>query len=117
MYVPFSNMGINDLEADEMGYVDVNAWERGDDVNSGIPVPEEKGQKYQNLWLSEDDPRAVPPPAIICPVHRLGCKKGICEEMSKKLKEIERAELKAKWEEENLKKNKGTLFSFFFPHK
>jgi hypothetical protein len=113
MYVPYSNMISNDLEPEEMEYGYVNALERGDDVNgvdSGIPVPEEEGRKYQNLWLSEDDPRAVPLPAIICPVHRYGCKKGICEDMSKMLKEIKRAELKKEWEEENLKKNKGTHF-------
>jgi hypothetical protein len=106
---------IHDLAPEEMEYVHVNTWERRDDANvldSDIPVPVEQGRTYQNLWSSEDDPRAVPPPAIICPVHLLGCKKGICEEMSKKVKEIKRAELKAKWEEENLKKSKGTLFAW-----
>ena len=76
----------------------VNAWERGDDGNAldtDIPVPVEG---YQNLWLSDDDPRAVPlpNPDMICPVHHPACKKGICEDMSKKLKDIKKAELKAK---------------------
>ena len=102
---------INDLEPEEMEYAHVSAWERkydADALDSDIPVPVEESQKYQNLWSSEDDPRAVPPPPIICPVHRLGCKKGICEDMSKMLRDIKRAELKAKWEKEGFKKNKGT---------
>lgn len=100
---------INDLAPED---AHVNACERGDDadaLNSDIPVPGEEGQKYQNLWSSEDDPRAVPTPALICPVHHLACKKGICEDMSKKLKDIKKAEMKAKWEEEKMK-NKGTSF-------
>ena len=118
IYVPFSNMNfpdINDLEPEEMEYAHINAWERGDDANavdSDIPVPVKEGRKYQNLWLSEEDPRAVPQPALICPVHRLACKKGICEDMSKKLKDIKRAELKAQWEKE--KKKKGTRFVRLF---
>ena len=117
MYVPY-DMKSDDLAPEDMEYTHVNSWERGDDVNaldSNIPVPEKEGREYPNLWSSEDDPRAVPLTAIICPVHHIGCKKGICEEMSKKLKEIKKAELKEKWEREKLKKNKGTRFTFFFP--
>ena len=113
MYVGITNMkfpDIDDLEPEDMEHAHVNPWERGDESNNAdIPVPEE-GRDYQNLWSSEDDPRAVPPPAIICPVHFIGCKKGICEDMSRILKEMKRAELKAKWEQENLKKSKGTRF-------
>ena len=108
---------INDLVPEEMEDAHVNAWERGYDANavdSDIPLPGEEGQRYQNLWLSEDDPRAVPPPAVMCPVHGLACKKGICEEMSKKLKEIKKAELRAEWEKEKLKKTKGTRFIVLF---
>ena len=106
---------INNLEPEDMEHGHVGAWERGDDVDaldSGIPEPVKEGQKFSNLWSSEDDPRAVPPPDIICPVHQIGCKKAICEDMSKMLREIKRAEMKAKWEQEGLKKGKGTLFSF-----
>lgn len=122
IYVPFSDMNFGDNDdpaPEEMEYTHVNAWERGDgdDVNvnaldSDIPVPRREGRKYQNLWSSEEDPRAIPPPAVICPVHHIGCKKGICEEMSKLMREIKRAEMKAQWEQEGLKKSKGTHVSF-----
>lgn len=102
---------INDLAPEEMEDAHVNVWERGDAANavdSDIPVPVEDGRKYQNLWASEDDPRAVPLPAEICPVHHLACSKGICEDMSKIIRDKKRAELKEKWEKE--KKKKGTRF-------
>jgi len=91
-----------------MEYVDVNASERGvsavDSETSGAPAVEER---YQNLWLSEDDPRAIPLPdaRLICPTHHIACKKGICEDMSKILRDIKKEKLKAEWEEKM--KNKG----------
>ena len=117
IYVPHPNMNISDIngiEPEAMEYTHVGSLERGDDVSAsdlGNAGPIEEGKKHPNLWSSEDDPRAVPLPAIICPVHHIGCKKGICEDMSKKMKEIKRLEMKAKWDEENLKRNKGNTFS------
>ena len=118
IYVPFSGMKIShindDFAPEEMGYADVNnTGERGDVANAvAVPV-EEEVREYQNLWLSEDDPRAIPLPAVICPVHNIACKKGICEDMAKILREKKKAELREIWEKQ--KKNKGTRFvsSFF----
>ena len=121
IYVPFSHMNIpsiDDLDPEEMEDAYVNAWERGvasNSANSDLPVPEDQDERYENLWVSEDDPRAVPTPAEICPVHHLACKKGICESMSKILRDKKKAELKAKWELEN--KKKGTGFVLLFSHR
>ena len=100
-----------------MEYVDVNASERGvsavDSETSGAPAVVEE---YQNLWLSEDDPRAIPLPdaRLICPTHHIACKKGICEDMSKILRDIKKEKLKAEWEEKM--KNKGIRFMSFSCH-
>jgi hypothetical protein len=48
----FPDINLNDLAPEEMEYVHVNTWERGDDANvldSDIPVPVEEGRKHQNL--------------------------------------------------------------------
>ena len=103
----------DDFAPEEMGYADVNTGERGDAADavadSDIPVPVEEGRKYENLWLSEDDPRAIPLPAVICPVHNIACKKGICEDMAKILREKRKAEMRETWEKEK-KNKKGTRF-------
>ena len=99
IYVPYSGMNINDLAAEEMGYTDLNSGEGGDVANgvdsSDVAIPAEEVREYQNLWSSEDDPRAIPAPAVICPVHRLGCKRGICEDMAKILGDMKKRELRA----------------------
>ena len=101
-------MKLNDVE--EMGYTNVNAGDAGNGVDSDIPAPAKEGREYQNLWSSEDDPRAIPPPAVICPAHGIACKKGICEDMAKILRDKKKAELRATWEKEKLK-NRGKTFS------
>lgn len=116
MYVPFSGINIDGLAPEEMEDAHVNVWEGknpADAVDSeDIPV---SGQNYQNFWSSEEDPRAVPLPAEICPVHNLACKKGICEDMSKIIRDKKKAELKEQWEKAaKKKKEKGTHDLLFF---
>jgi hypothetical protein len=119
IYVPFSGMKINAniLPVEGMEYTDLNASERGgadavDSETSDAPAHTEEGQKYQNLWSSEDDPRAIPlpDPNLICPTHHIACKKGICADMSKILRDIKKAKLKAEWEEKQ--KNRGIPLFF-----
>ena len=122
IYVPFSGMKIvaNNVAVEGMEYTDVNASERGgadavvDSETSDARAHAEEGRKYQNLWSSEDDPRAVPlpDPNLICPTHHIACKKGICADMSKILRDMKKAQLKAEWEEKQ--KNRGTPCFFFF---
>jgi len=108
IYAPYSALR---AAPEEMEYANVNGLDRGDanTVNSepsdAPALVEEGAKKYPNLWSSEDDPRAIPLPAVICPTHHIACKKGICEDMSKILRGIKREKLKAEWEEK--KKNKG----------
>jgi hypothetical protein len=47
-----------------------------------------------NLWADEEEKlklKPVPPEMPRCPVHDLLCKKGICKDMSRIIKEQERA--------------------------
>jgi hypothetical protein len=92
-----------------MEYTNVNDLDRGDGNTEPSALAEEGPKKYQNLWSSEDDPRAIPLPAVLCPTHHIACKKGICEDMSKILRGIKREKLKAEWEEK--KKTKGIRLS------
>jgi len=112
IYVPFSNMefgDIHDLSPEEMEHAHVNAWERGgmDPETSKGPTPATEGQVYGNLWKSEEDPRTPALPELICPTHLVVCNKGICQDMSKMIKDKKREENRAKWEEDKKKKNKG----------
>ena len=113
IYVTPYGMNI-DLAAEEMGYTDVNSGEIGDEANdmdsSYIAVPVEEVRGYQNLWSSEDDPRSLYWLLLWSVLFTVSdAKKGmICEDMAKMLRDMKRAELKANWEKENLKKDKGT---------
>lgn len=103
---------IDDLPPDEMESAHVSFWEREniDGVNPETSTPGEQGRTYGNLWLSEEDPRAIPAPnpEDICPTHHIACKKGICEYMSKLIKARERKARQAEWEKK--KKNKKGTF-------
>ena len=85
IYIPYSNVKAT-VDNHVREHMEYNASERGviavDSETSGAPAVVEE---YQNLWLSEDDPRAIPLPNahLICPTHHIACKKGICEDMSK----------------------------------
>ena len=122
---------IDDLAPEELEHAHINAWEKGeedknnnhngDTMEPKSKTSEEKEDRaYGNLWLSEEDPRAIPPPKLICPTHRIMCKKGICEDMTKLLRAEKRKELEAQWEAEGKNKKKGTFlflylfFAFFF---
>lgn len=117
---------IDDLAPEELEHAHINTWEKGEDDNNNNTVEpkseeedpakaKEEDRAYGNLWLSEEDPRAIPLPKLICPTHRITCKKGICEDMTKLLRAEKRKELEAKWEaeEKNKKKKKGTLYFYF----
>jgi len=99
---------IDDLSPEELEYAHINPWEKGE---TGDVEPETKEDRtYGNLWLSEEDPRAIPlpDPELICPTHHIACKKGICEDMGKILRAKKMRELRAEWEKEGKnKKNKG----------
>ena len=116
IYVPFSNMeigDINDLPPEEMEHAHVYTWERGDmePETSGAPT---EGQLYENLWRFEEDPRAVPRPELLCPTHQIACNKGICQDMSKMIKDKKKEEERAKWEEKKKNNNnKGIRFLSF----
>ena len=116
MYVPFSNLSVGDTAAEEMEYTHVHALEGNgmdSETSDGAALAEEV-HKYQNLWSSEDDPRAIPlpDPDMICPTHHIACKTGICEDMSKILRAKKREKMKAEWEEKN--KDRGIRYFFFF---
>lgn len=112
---------VDDLPPEELEYAHVSTWERGD-ADAVEPETSEgakEGRTYGNLWQSEDDPRAVQLPTLICPTHHIACSKGICSDMGKLIRAEKRKELEAQWEKEGKnKKNKGTLYFLilFFPH-
>ncbi|KAF8815662.1 hypothetical protein BYT27DRAFT_7192653 [Phlegmacium glaucopus] len=89
----------------KMKFTDVDD---ANDVEHIISDGVKEDRMYGNLWLSEEDPRAIPLPELLCPTHHIACQKGICTDMGKMLWAIKRKELEAKWEEEKKKKkNKG----------
>lgn len=118
IYVPLLQMKVtdlNDLPPEEMEYAHASAWEREDAVEPESLASPGPGTErtYGNLWLSEEDPRAIPLPELICPIHYITCKKGICEEMAKLHRDKERKKKKEQWEKEGKKKNdKGIHFLY-----
>jgi hypothetical protein len=72
---------------------------------------QEAGRKGANLWSDEPPPDPTAG-QLMCPIHGKLCKKGICSEMSKLVREEERKKREA---ERGVKKGEFCLISFSFP--
>jgi hypothetical protein len=80
-------------------------WERA--VSETAEFQYEGGDVGVNLWAEEEAKikyKPVPPEMPMCPVHNLLCKKGICKEMAKIVKQ---QELAKKQQEREATRGKG----------
>lgn len=72
------------------------------------------GTTEENLWGDEETKKPAVP-VILCPVHGIICKKGICKEMSKILKDQERQKAALEKQENQKKNGKGVLVILWIP--
>ncbi|KAJ7467485.1 hypothetical protein FB451DRAFT_1258686 [Mycena latifolia] len=72
----------------------VAEWEKmpAPDVDSLWGFKAQKEEVVESLWGEEDDVEKKQADAILCTVHGIICKKGICKEYARLLREKERAE-------------------------
>ncbi|KDR80823.1 hypothetical protein GALMADRAFT_241280 [Galerina marginata CBS 339.88] len=52
---------------------------------------------WEDLWVEDANER---PPELICPTHNIACKKGICRDMARLVREQERKKREEQWAEQ-----------------
>ncbi|KAF8972767.1 hypothetical protein BDZ97DRAFT_1752620 [Flammula alnicola] len=99
----YDNLDFGKPDMDESEF---NPWEKDDapvDQSWGPPpTTEDLGEQvdWEDLFIGDTGKKKV----LICPTHNIACKKGICRDMAKLVREEER---KAKEEEKKAAKEKG----------
>jgi hypothetical protein len=115
---PSSSAGFQGIEF--AGLAISETGEERDDPEFGIVEPWEEEQAVQTFWGATrqpevqdslwDDPepaQAATSPGIVCRVHGVICRKGICEEYANQLREQKMAKWKEEDEKNGGKKGKG----------
>ncbi|KAJ6493281.1 hypothetical protein C8R45DRAFT_989296 [Mycena sanguinolenta] len=100
-------------EWEKMPVADVDAlWPGAYSSYTSTPLDYTPSETVENLWgeeaaIDNSKVNAKPPNDIVCTVHGIICKKGICSERAKLVREKERAEKLAKEREEREAKGGG----------
>jgi hypothetical protein len=84
-------------------------WEQSFKMDYKIDTTADTGDNIGNLWAEEEKIPRKPaaPETPECPVHKKICKKGICQEMSKIVRQMEKEKKEKEKEKEKGGKGKG----------